>query len=631
MKKRARSSAEIFLRRVLLAAMDCGLIALGLYIGLVLRGEGAGDEWLQRNVQILYRHLPWMVTIYIIVFLAGGLYSILWKYAGVRDLLRLCILVGVSTVLVLVGNEMVHGVLYRSATVIGAAVALAAIGGIRLAWRAFLNKPDLIVRGRVRNDAHTPLMIVGAGNAGAWAINLCKSNVGYGTPVVAVDDDPAKQNQTIQGVPVRGTLDDIAHLCDEYGIREIIIAITSLRGSTLNRVVDLCNATRCRVRILRDPQALGETDAVPHSAFRELNTADFLSRDEVTLDTEKINAYLKGKTVLVTGGGGSIGSELCRQIMRFAPARLLIFDVYENCAYELEMELKQKYGREVPVTVLVGTIRDKNRLDEVMRTYHPTVVFHAAAHKHVPLMEISPAEAVKNNVLGTKNLLASASEHGVQRLVQLSTDKAVNPTSVMGCTKRICEMLIQSFAGRTEMQCVAVRFGNVLGSHGSVIPLFESQIKSGGPVTVTDPNIVRYFMTIPEAAQLVLQAGALAQSGSIYVLDMGEPVKIMDLARQLIRFYGYEPDVNMPIRVVGLRPGEKLYEELLMDEEQDKMHRTEHNKIYVASPKDIDLARFYDQLQQLFAAAETNDEAVVAQLQCIVPNFTPNRQMLKKN
>ncbi|MBQ7858806.1 MAG: polysaccharide biosynthesis protein, partial [Faecalibacterium sp.] len=493
-KKRARSSAEIFLRRVLLAAMDCGLIALGLYIGLLLRGEGAGEEWLQRNVQILYRHLPWMVTIYIIVFLAGGLYSILWKYAGVRDLLRLCILVGVSTVLVLVGNEMVHGVLYRSATVIGAAVALAAIGGIRLAWRAFLNKPDLIVRGRVRNDAHTPLMIVGAGNAGAWAINLCKSNVGYGTPVVAVDDDPAKQNQTIQGVPVRGTLDDIAHLCDEYGIREIIIAITSLRGSTLNRVVDLCNATRCRVRILRDPQALGETDAVPHSAFRELNTADFLSRDEVTLDTEKINAYLKGKTVLVTGGGGSIGSELCRQIMRCAPARLLIFDVYENCAYELEMELKQKYGREVPVTVLVGTIRDKNRLDEVMRTYHPTVVFHAAAHKHVPLMEISPAEAVKNNVLGTKNLLASASEHGVQRLVQLSTDKAVNPTSVMGCTKRICEMLIQSFAGRTEMQCVAVRFGNVLGSHGSVIPLFESQIKSGGPVTVTDPNIVRYFM-----------------------------------------------------------------------------------------------------------------------------------------
>ena len=565
MKDRTKNTPQVLLRRALLVLMDAAIVAFSFYFALLLRADGAVDAvWWPHNRALLYENLPWIVAVYIVCFLAGGLYHPL-------------------------GEQL---------------------------------------RRVPAKDPNRPVMIVGAGEAGAWAINVCKSNKEYGHAVVAVDDDPAKLNQTIHGVPVKGTLEDIPELCKRYGIHSIIIAIPTLKGNRLSHVIDLCVSTHCAVQVLSDPQLVG-SGAPQQEVFRELNPADFLSREEVTLDTDKISGYLTGKTVLVTGGGGSIGSELCRQGMRFKPGKLLIFDIYENCAYELLMELQQKYGRDIPVTVLIGSIRDKKRLDEVFDTYHPTVVFHAAAHKHVPLMEVSPAEAVKNNVLGTKNLLVSASEHGVERFVQLSTDKAVNPTSVMGCTKRICEMLIQTFAGNTDMKCVAVRFGNVLGSHGSVIPLFEAQIKKGGPVTLTDPNIVRYFMTIPEAAQLVLQAGALAESGNIYVLDMGEPVRIMDLAKQLIRFYGYEPGVNMEIRIVGLRPGEKLYEELMMDEEQDKMRRTQHNKIFVASPRTIDLAEFYGQLQALEAAAAHNDEGVVRQLAAMIPTFTPTRENLK--
>ena len=633
LKKETKRKSEIMLRRALLFVIDLVIVCFSFYLGLLLRADGAPDVdiWWPHNLALLYENLPWIAALYMLSFLAGGLYTILWKYAGERDLIRLAVMVAVPTVAVYFVNRLfVHGVLFNSANCIAAVFILLFVGGIRMAWRLFLDHPlGAALRGVPSNDPNRPMLIVGAGEAGAWAINVCKSNKTYGRPVVVADDAPEKLNQTIHGVPVKGTLEDIPELCTRHNIYGIIIAIPTLRGSRLNHVIDLCTSTHCKVQILSDPQSVGAGNT-PINAFRELNTADFLSRDEVTLDTEKISGYLKDKVVLVTGGGGSIGSELCRQVMRFAPAKLLIFDIYENCAYELQMELQRKYGRNAPIEVLIGSIRDKRRLDEVFETYHPQVVFHAAAHKHVPLMEVSPAEAVKNNVMGTKNLLTSASEHGVERLVQLSTDKAVNPTSVMGCTKRLCEMLIQTFAQHTEMKCVAVRFGNVLGSHGSVIPLFESQIKQGGPVTLTDPNIERYFMTIPEAAQLVLQAGALAESGSIYVLDMGEPVKIIDLARQLIRFYGYEPGVNMEIKIVGLRPGEKLYEELMMDEEQDKMRRTEHNKIFVAPPRDIKLDVFYQQLQELFHAAEHNDDGVVEQLQKMIPTFTPVRDSLKK-
>lgn len=620
-------------RRLALMALDCVLITLSYLIAIMLRFDGVDAYQRIGVIQTMTPWMPYILLIYMLVFWFGGLYEILWEYAGMRDLARLTLLSGLSTGIIMLVDLMLDGVLYRTVLVLGAVFNVAFVGGVRLFWRLMRN---LVAQARNRKKDRrrgkntVPLLIVGAGNAGAWAVNLCKNkNRSFGDPVVIVDDDLTKKNLRVQGVPVRGTISDIPELVRKYHIAEIVIAITSLKGERLSEVINLCNSTHCRVRMLSDPQSIDESGN-PTSrgmGLRELNTADFLSRDEVQLNNAQISEYLHDKVVLVTGGGGSIGSELCRQIIRYRPRQLLIFDIYENCAYELEMELRNKYGRDLPIVTLIGSIRDKRRLDEVFETYRPSVVFHAAAHKHVPLMEVSPAEAVKNNVFGTKNLLTSAAEHGVERFVQLSTDKAVNPTNVMGCTKRICEMLIQTFAQNTTMKCMAVRFGNVLGSHGSVIPLFEEQIKQGGPVTITHPDIVRYFMTITEAAQLVLQAGALAKSGSIYVLDMGKPVRIMDLATRLIRFYGYEPNVDIDIKITGLRPGEKLYEELMLDSEQDKMIKTAHDKIFIAPPMQIDLAGFYTELQQLQLHVDKNDEGVVEQLQKIVHSYHPNRRL----
>ena len=613
-------------RRIALMLLDCGLIVLCYWLAVMLRFD-SGDAY--RRVEILRAMAPmllYVLPIYMIVFWFGGLYEIMWEYAGMRDLARLTCLSGLATGIIMLCDLIYHSRPISGAVLIfGAVFNTAAIAGVRFLWRLVLTMRNAKAN---KPEDNTPLLIVGAGNAGAWAVNLCKTkNQSFGNPVCIVDDDLTKKGLRVQGVPVRGTISDIPELVRKYHILEIVIAITTVKGDRLSEIINLCNSTHCRVRMISDPQAVDENGNPVAAGFRELNTADFLSRDEIQLNNAQISEYLHDKIVLVTGGGGSIGSELCRQIMRYQPRRLLIFDIYENCAYELETELKNKYGPEAPVITLIGSIRDKARLDDVFDTYHPSVVFHAAAHKHVPLMEISPAEAVKNNVFGTKNLLTSAAEHGVERFVQLSTDKAVNPTNVMGCTKRLCEMLIQTFSRATSMTCVAVRFGNVLGSHGSVIPLFEEQIKRGGPVTITHPDIVRYFMTITEAAQLVLQAGGLAKGGSIYVLDMGEPDKIMDLANRLIRFYGYEPGVNMQVKVTGLRPGEKLYEELLMDSEQDKMAKTAHNKIFIAPPMQIDLEKFYTDLQRLKDSALHNSDEVVDVLQEMVPTYHPNRRV----
>ena len=543
---------HLWMRKAGMFLLDVVLTCLSIYVSMELRFEMA-IPW--RHAVTMVNAVPIVLVAYMACYLLGGIYQIMWRYAGVRDVARLSLLSAIACGITLTLNQFMGLGLFRGVLVFICLINTIAIGGSRMLWRVF--SKDRISGGL--GDA-MPVMVVGAGEAGAYAVNICNKNPKrLGKPVILVDDAHGKQGLRIQNVPVRGTIEDIPKLATRYGIREIIVAIPSLgNGERMQRILELCNETHCHTRILSEPTDSDAMGAEGTPFIRELNISDFLSRDEIELDTESIAGYLSGKVVMVTGGGGSIGSEICRQIMRFKPKLLIIFEIYENCAYELEYELRQKYGRDCPVVTLIGSIRDRERLDEVFDLYHPQVVFHAAAHKHVPLMEISPAEAIKNNVFGTRNLLEAASSHGVERLVQLSTDKAVNPTNVMGATKRITEMLIQYYGAHTDMKCMAVRFGNVLGSHGSVIPLMEAQIRKGGPVTVTHPDITRYFMTIPEAAQLVLQAGGIARSGSIFVLDMGEPVRIMDLAQKLIRAYGYEPNVDMPIKIIGLRPGEKL-------------------------------------------------------------------------
>ena len=606
-----------WLRKAGMFLLDIVLVILAVYLSMELRFEMYIPE---RHMHTMFKALPMVVVVYMACYIVGGIYQIMWRYAGVRDVARLCVFSAIACGATLAINQFFSLELFRSVLILTALLAMTAIGGSRMIWR-------VCSKDRISGELGDamPVMVVGAGEAGAYAVNICNKNPKrMGKPVILVDDAHNKQGLRIQNVPVRGTTKDIPKLVSRYGIREIIIAIPSLgTGKRMQQILELCNQTHCHTRIFSEPTDTDVAGGESTPFIRELNISDFLSRDEIELDMGSIAGYLSGKTVMVTGGGGSIGSELCRQIMRFKPKLLIIFEIYENCAYELMYDLRQRYGKDCPVITLIGSIRDKQRLDEVFDEYHPEVVFHAAAHKHVPLMELSPAEAIKNNVFGTRNLLESASAHGVERLVQLSTDKAVNPTNVMGATKRITEMLIQRYGEKTNMKCMAVRFGNVLGSHGSVIPLMESQIRRGGPVTVTHPDITRYFMTIPEAAQLVLQAGGIAKSGSIFVLDMGEPVRIMDLAEKLIRAYGYEPNVDMPIKIIGLRPGEKLYEELLMDSERDKMTRTAHKKIFVANVDKIDDAQYDHMMQVLQCVEDKNDERAVEAIAEIVPTYHP--------
>jgi FlaA1/EpsC-like NDP-sugar epimerase len=427
----------------------------------------------------------------------------------------------------------------------------------------------------------TKVMIVGAGEAGASMINEIKSHHEYGKKVVvAIDDDPVKQGHRICGVKVAGGQTEIKHAVRKYGVDEVIIAIPSANKKVIQSIVDECKRTRCKIKIL--PSLIDLiNDKVSISKLRDVDIEDFLGRDPVHVNLREITSYIEGKIVMVTGGGGSIGSELCRQLGRFKPRRIIAVDIYENSVFELANELRELH-KGLEFEIVIASVRDKNRMCEVFEKYKPHVIFHAAAHKHVPLMENNPKEAVVNNILGTKNMIDLAESFAVEKFVMISTDKAVNPTNVMGATKRVGEMMLQEKSVDSRTTFAAVRFGNVLGSNGSVIPIFRKQIEKGGPVTVTHPEITRYFMTIPEAVELVIQTGAMAEGGEIFILDMGEPVKILDLAENVIKLSGYVPYVDIDIAITGLRPGEKLYEELLLDEEG--VEKTGHNKIYVGHP-----------------------------------------------
>ena len=556
--------------------------------------------------------------IYVVCFYLFKMYESLWHLTGTDEFL-----LGV-------GGNILAGVLSIAYTrsplgstiplnvmVVGILLSIFFVLGYRILYRVY-RRTLLYIPFKYSADQRR-VMIVGAGSAGTMIINemMARRELKY-NPIVLIDDDKNKLGKRISGVKIEGNRYDIPYIAGEQEIDLILIAIPSLDAKNKAELIDICKETNCKLQIVPGMYEIISGKATV-SKIKDVDLEDLLGRDPIVLDNKGIEDYIKGRTILVTGAGGSIGSELCRQIASFQPKRLVLFDIYENNVYDIQNELKEDFP-DMDMSVLIGSIRDRERLHEVFSQYKINVVFHAAAHKHVPLMEDSPKEAVKNNVFGTLNLALEASDAGVSRFVMISTDKAVNPTNIMGATKRLCEMIVQAMDKQSKTEFVAVRFGNVLGSNGSVIPLFKKQIAHGGPVTVTHKKIIRYFMLIPEAAQLVLQAGAFAKGGEIFVLDMGKPVKIYDLACDLIKLSGLEPNKDIKIVFTGLRPGEKLYEELLMSEEG--LQDTVHKKIYVGKPTFEDMDKLTVKLEQLRKLLELDDiDDIKHQMQMIVPTY----------
>lgn len=617
MTKKHRMNYQLLFRQVCLMGMDIILTVFASVMALSTRFEFQITQIPEEFVNVLSKYELLFVLATLFVFWIFRLYNSLWEYAGVEEAVNIIVAVLFSSLCELAIVVGTNHYLPRSYYVMRTFYLAALIGGSRFCYRQIrirLRKKEIFIINRKKKR----VMLVGAGEAGRTLIQEIQNSQYLDQKVCCViDDNKSKIGRFIMGIRIVGDRYTIQKNVDKYRIEQIIIAIPSAGSKNIRPILDICKNTGCELRILPGMYQLVNGE-VSVGKLRPVNIDDLLGRDEVSVNMEQILDYVSGKKILVTGGGGSIGSELCRQIATHNPKQLIIFDIYENNAYDIQQELKMKYPH-LNLVVLIGSVRDHNRVEKIFEQYRPEIIYHAAAHKHVPLMETSPNEAIKNNVLGTYNLVQAADRWKVKKFVQISTDKAVNPTNIMGASKRVCEMIIQSFNKHSATDYVAVRFGNVLGSNGSVIPLFKKQIAAGGPVTVTDPEIIRYFMTISEAVSLVLQAGAYAKGGEIFVLDMGEPVKILDLAKNMIRLSGYIPDKDIDIVFTGLRPGEKLYEELLMDEEG--MTDTPNRSIYIGHPIDIDEKKLYDALKIMENAAASETENMRLIMESIVPTY----------
>lgn len=547
-------------------------------------------------VQLLYNTVVLSLFVYLITFNILDVYRNITRFENGIDYIKYIGLSIFSGAIVILIKFLFKAPLMGYKEIVFATILIAvAIVSYRVIIRFLLNEINPIEKERTERKN---LLIIGAGEAANEIIKTVKNTMkGYYNIVGLIDDNPNKMNYAISGIKILGNRDDIAEICKQYKVDVIFFSISNIDNKNKKEILNICQETGVKIRVLPSVADIIKNKSLLQN-LRDVEIEDLLGREPITLVNENIGELIKGKSILVTGGGGSIGSELCRQIAKFNPSRLIIFDIYENNLYNIEMELKQNhYDEKFEIVAMVGSVRDKKRLEQVFKKYNPYLVFHAAAHKHVPLMEVSPLEAIKNNVFGTYNVANYADKYSVKRFILISTDKAVNPTNIMGATKRMCEMIIQAFNQKSKTEFAAVRFGNVLGSNGSVLPLFKKQISAGGPVTVTHKEITRFFMTIPEAVSLVLQAMSYAKGGEIFVLDMGEPVKIYDLAVSLIKLSGLEPNVDIPIEITGLRPGEKLYEELLMSEEG--LQTTAHNKIFIGKPSDITYEQMLKKLGKL--------------------------------